>query len=130
MKLNKDILVKGNHVKITKTGETVEVYNGVYDPNEDNTGKEFEGRDITYSLLKNVLGFEDQYSRNKSGALDSKSIMSIESDGKYYTVSIDIGNFGGYTMTIELYGEILCEARVEYLHQVQNLVANLIGKTI
>lgn len=126
MRLDKKTLLEGDYVKVIKSGASLEVFNDRYDLEKDYTNCEFEGQDISFTTLKDVLGFEEQYSRDKSGKLNSKSIMSIESGGKYYTVSIDIGNFGGHTMTIELYGEILCEARVEYLHQIQHMISTII----
>ena len=126
MKLDKKSLLEGDYVKVIKSGKPLEVFNDRYSPEKDYTDCEFEGQDISFALLKDILGFEEQYSRDKSGILSSKAIMSVKSGDLYYTVSVDIGNLGGYILLIEVYGEVLCRAQVEYVHQVQNIMSTII----
>lgn len=132
-KVEERVLMKGNCVKVAKisTGLVLEVFDGVYDPADDNSGCEFGGQRVSFSSLKSFLNFEEQYKREPDGRLVSRAIMSIEPTGRgsYYIASVDMSG-SDYVLTISLNGETLCTAKVEFIHQIQNIITTITGENV
>jgi len=97
----------------------------------DNSGCEFGGQRVSFGGLKSFLGFEEQYRRDSGGKLISRALKSIEPSGRgsYYIASVDMSG-NDYVLRIDLNGDTLCTAKVEFIHQIQNIITTITGENV
>jgi len=126
-KIDREILMEGNFVNIYRTtSEKVEVFVDRYDHTFHG---EFGGIRVSFDKLKSLLGFEEQFRRD-GGQVVSSAVMSLEvGQGAYFIIYVDSVN-NGYSMKIIFDGNTITTTRVEFIHQVQTIVATITGKEI
>lgn len=126
-KVDRGVLMEGSFVNIYRTTpEKVEVFIDRYDHTFPD---EFGGIRISFEKLKSLLGFEEQYRRD-NGQLVSSAVMSLEADqGAYFIIYVD-PDVVGYSIKIIFNGSTITTSRVEFIHQVQMIIATITGKKI